>query len=49
MEGEGVTEDEAKAIEWLWDAADLGYPQASEMLLYVFSEEFDIEESNIGC
>ena len=49
MEGEGVTEDETQAIKWLWDAADLGYPQASEMLQYVFSEEFDVEESNIGC
>ena len=49
MDGEGVTEDEDEAIKWLWDAADLGYPQATEMLQYVFSEEFDTEESNFGC
>lgn len=49
MEGEGVSEDEDEAIKWLWDAAQLGYPQATEMLQYVFSEEYDIEESNIGC
>lgn len=49
MEGEGVTENEDDAIQWLWGAADQGYPQAAEMLQYIFSEEFDIEASNIGC
>ena len=49
MEGEGVSDDEDEAIKWLWDASSQGYPQATEMLQYVFSEEFDIEEANIGC
>jgi len=49
MEGEGVSEDEEEAVKWLWDAASLGYPQATEILQYVFSEEFDIEAANIGC
>ena len=49
MEGEGVTEDEDEAVKWLWDAASLGYPQATEILQYVFSEEFDTEAANIGC
>ena len=49
MEGEGVTEDEDEAVKWLWDAASLGYPQATEILQYVFSEDFDIEAANIGC
>ncbi len=49
MDGEGVTEDQTEAEKWLWDAASLGYPQATEILQYLFSEDFDIEEANIGC
>lgn len=49
IDGEGVSDDEDEAIKWLWDASSQGYPQATEMLQYVLSEEFDIEESNIGC
>jgi len=40
MEGEGVTEDESEAMRWLWMAADRGYPQATEMLEYVLSNDF---------
>ncbi len=49
MDGEGVTDDESEAIKWLWSAADRGYPQATEMLQYLFSEQHDEEEFDIGC
>ena len=48
MEGEGVTDDESEAIKWLWSAADSGYPQATDMLQYLFSDQHS-EEFDIGC
>ena len=48
LEGEGVTDDESEAVKWLWSAADRGYPQASEVLQYIFSDEH-ADEFNIGC
>lgn len=48
LEGEGVTEDETEAQKWLWAAADQGYPQASEVLTYIFSDDF-YDEYGIGC
>ena len=48
LEGEGVTEDESEAQEWLWAAADRGYPQASEVLTYIFSDDNN-DEHSFGC
>ena len=48
LEGEGTTEDENEAQNWLWSAADRGYPQASEVLTYIFSEDYHLEH-DIGC
>jgi TPR repeat protein len=44
LEGEGVTEDHDEAQKWLWAAADRGYPQASEVLQFIFSRDFAV-----GC
>lgn len=44
LQGEGVTEDDEQAQHWLWIAADRGYPQASEVLQYIFSMDY-----TMGC
>jgi TPR repeat protein len=48
LEGEGITEDETEAQNWLWAAADRGYPQANEVLTYIFFDDYN-DEYGIGC
>ena len=48
VDKEGVTEDETEAQKWLWAAADRGYPQASEVLTYILSDDYH-QEFGIGC
>jgi TPR repeat protein len=44
LQGEGVTENDDEAQKWLWSAADRGYPQATEVLQYIYSNDF-----GVGC
>ena len=48
LNGEGVTENYDEALKWIWAAADRGYPQATEVLTFMLSDEFTTEHE-LGC
>jgi TPR repeat protein len=50
LHGEGITDDEDLAVEWLWSASEDGYPQAGEMVQFIFSDAYATDyEEDIGC